>query len=164
MAIVRIMILLVVTTGMAMAVLWHVRETVIVGYRIIELDKKKGILEERNRVLAGQIGTLKSPGRILKNLDDMDIKLLLPVPPVEANNNDNVTKVRKVTKTTKVTKVTKPKRAARRARTTNVVYKSKPKKAIKRARKATKRARTTTVVYKSKAEKLKKSTRQFNGR
>ena len=143
MAIVRIMILLGVTTGMAMVVLWHVRQTVIVGYRIIELDKKRAILEERNRVLAGQIGTLKSPGRILKNLDDMDIKLLPPVPPVEAsneaNNNDNVTKVRKVTKTTKVTEATKPKRAARRARTIN-------------------------IVYKSKAGKVKKRTRQLNGR
>ncbi len=142
MAIVRIMILLGVTTGMAMVVLWHVRQTVIVGYRIIELDKKRAILEERNRVLAGQIGTLKSPGRILKNLDDMDIKLLPPVPPVEAdneagnkaNNNDNVTKVRKVTKTTKVTEATKPKRAARRARTTKVVYKSKAKKVKQRTR------------------------------
>ncbi len=141
MAIVRIMILLVVTTGMAMAVLWHARQTVIVGYRITELEKKRAILEERNRVLAGQIGTLKSPGRILKNLDDMDIELLPPVPPVEANNNDNVTKVRKVTKTTttKVTKATKPK-------------------------KATRRARTTTVVYKSKAKKVKQRTRQLNGR
>lgn len=134
MAIVRIMILLGVTTGMAMVVLWHVRQTVIVGYRIIELDKKRAILEERNRVLAGQIGTLKSPGRILKNLDDMDIKLLPPVPPVEANNNDNVTKVRKVTKTTKVTEATKPKRAARRARTINIVYKSKARKVKKRTR------------------------------
>ena len=134
MAIVRIMILLGVTTGMAMVVLWHVRQTVIVGYRIIELDKKRIILEERNRVLAGQIGTLKSPGRILKNLDDMDIKLLPPVPPVEANNNDNVTKVRKVTKTTKVTEATKPKRAARRARTINIVYKSKARKVKKRTR------------------------------
>ena len=135
MAIVRIMILLGVTTGMAMVVLWHVRQTVIVGYRIIELDKKRAILEERNRVLAGQIGTLKSPGRILKNLDDMDIKLLPPVPPVEANNNDNVTKARKVAKTTtKVTKATKPKRATRRARTTNVVYKSKAKKVKQRTR------------------------------
>ncbi len=134
MAIVRIMILLGVTTGMAMVVLWHVRQTVIVGYRIIELDKKRAILEERNRVLAGQIGTLKSPGRILKNLDDMDIKLLPPVPPVEANNNDNVTKVRKVKKTTKVTEATKPKRAARRARTINIVYKSKARKVKKRTR------------------------------
>ncbi len=154
MAIVRIMILLGVTTGMAMVVLWHVRQTVIVGYRIIELDKKRAILEERNRVLAGQIGTLKSPGRILKNLDDMDIKLLPPVPPVEAsnkanneanneannkannkaNNSDNVTKVRKVTKTTKVTEATKPKRAARRARTINIVYKSKARKVKKRTR------------------------------
>ncbi len=142
MPIVRIMILLVVTTGMAMVVLWQVRQTVIVGYRIIELDKKRAILEERNRVLAGQIGTLKSPGRILKNLDDMDIKLLPPVPPVEAsnkanneaNNKDNVTKVRKVTKTTKVTEATKPKRAARRARTINIVYKSKARKVKKRTR------------------------------
>ncbi len=134
MAIVRIMILLGVTTGMAMVVLWHVRQTVIVGYRIIELDKKRAILEERNRVLAGQIGTLKSPGRILKNLDDMDIKLLPPVPPVEANNNDNVTKVRKVKKTTKVTEATKPKRAARRARTINIAYKSKARKVKKRTR------------------------------
>ncbi len=139
MAIARIMILLVVTTGMAMVVLWHARQTVIVGYRITELEKKRAILEERNRVLAGQIGTLKSPGRILKNLDDMDIELLPPVPPVEVKNNDNVTKARKVTKTTKVTKATKPKKATKRARTVNVVYKSKAKKAKKSTRQLNRR-------------------------
>ncbi|MFQ5956157.1 MAG: hypothetical protein ACE5KK_00095 [Candidatus Brocadiales bacterium] len=78
MAVVRIVILIFVTTGMAMAVLWHARQTVSVGYRITALEKKKAVLEERNRMLEGQISALKSPKNILKNLDEMNVGLLPP--------------------------------------------------------------------------------------
>ena len=124
MAIVRIVILLCLTTGMAMAVLWHVRQTVTVGYRITELEDKKAIIEERNRMLDGQISSLKAPAQILKNLDEMDIELLPP-----GEGNDNVSEIRKITKITKIRKVPT---ATKAARTINVVYRSKTKKDVKK--------------------------------
>ncbi|MFQ5862689.1 MAG: hypothetical protein ACE5IC_06160 [Candidatus Brocadiales bacterium] len=78
MAVVRILILLFITTGMAMAVLWHARQTVIVGYEITKMERKKAVLEERNRMLEDQISALRSPGNILKSLDEMDLELLPP--------------------------------------------------------------------------------------
>lgn len=84
MAVVRILILLFVTIGMAMAVLWHARHTISAGYKITMLERKKAILEERNRMLEDQISALKSPGNILKSLDEMGLGLL---PPGEEGNN-----------------------------------------------------------------------------
>lgn len=78
MAMIRIVILLFITTVMAMGVLWHARQTISTGYRITALEKKKAILAERNRMLEGQISALKSPGNILKSLDEMDLELLPP--------------------------------------------------------------------------------------
>lgn len=78
MAVVRILILLFVTVGMAMAVLWHARQTVSVGYKITALERKKTVLEERNRMLEDQVSALRSPVNILKSLDEMDVELLPP--------------------------------------------------------------------------------------
>ena len=116
-----------------MAVLWHVRQTVTIGYRIVELENKKAIIEERNRMLDGQISSLKAPAHILKNLDEMDIELL---PPGEGDDNVSerrkIAKIRKVPTATKVTKATKAKKATKAARTINVVYRSKTKKGMKK--------------------------------
>ncbi len=127
MAIVRIVILLCITTGMAMTVLWHARQTVTVGYRITELEDKKVILEERNRMLDGQISSLKAPAQILKNLDEMDIELLPP-----GEGNDNVSEIRKITKIRKIPTAMKATKATKAAMTMNVVYKSKTKKGTKK--------------------------------
>lgn len=78
MAVVRIVILLVITLGMAMAVLWHARHTISAGYKITMLERKKAVLEERNRMLEDQINALKSPDNILKNLEEMGLELLPP--------------------------------------------------------------------------------------
>lgn len=78
MAIVRIVILLSITLGMAMAVLWHARQTVSIGYRVTELEKKKATMEERNRVLEDEISALQSPDNILKSLDKMELELVPP--------------------------------------------------------------------------------------
>ncbi len=84
MAVIRIVIFLSITTGMAMAVLWHARQTVSVGYEITALERKSAILEERNRMLEGQISSLRSPGNILKSLEEMDLELQ---PPGEARGD-----------------------------------------------------------------------------
>ncbi len=78
MAVIRIVIFLSITTVMAMAVLWHARQTISAGYMITALEKKRTILAERNRMLEGQIRALKSPGNILKSMDAMGIGLLPP--------------------------------------------------------------------------------------
>lgn len=84
MAVIRIVILLSITTGMAVAVLWHARQTVSVGYKITALEKKKAAMEERNRMLEDEVSALRSPENVLKNLDKMELEL---VPPGEGNGD-----------------------------------------------------------------------------
>ena len=82
----RVLFLILISVGMAMVVLWESKGVVRMGYKVTALEKKKAYLEEKNLELGSEIGSLRSPQKILQKLEDMGLELS---PPEKGNLKDN---------------------------------------------------------------------------